>query len=293
MKSRAHVRKGTAFRTILLVLLVASGAMLIAPVSSATTPQLDCGRSSCPETVGSASGGSNHAIAMSVTLSTSNSPDLIVVIVTGDATKDSPQTPSLSGVSFTSICTSSSTPTMEIYAGEATTALSGATVTETEGGGNGGSTGGMVAFGISGYDYQTTSPLDGSCTSTTGNSASSSLGISGLTDGNDFIFAGVASSGGSLSATGSTTLIGATTSAVYSAGGFQLGGGGGSYTLTFSSSVSGAWNESVVAIKDSSPASVPIFPAGIAPVILAITLIYFLESRRGRQKEGRASGRQK
>ncbi len=264
---------------LLVVALFATSTLAAVPVTLAATPALDCGGVACVATVGSASGGSSHPITMSGSLSTSSSPDLIVVIVTGDVTGDTPATPTLSGVTFSSVCTlTNSAPIIAIYAGKAASTLSSATVSETESGNAGSATGGMVAFGISNYDTTDASPFDGTCTPVAGSGTTPSQTVSSLSDGNDFIFAGVTTSGGTLSATGATTLIVANTGTVYTAAGYQNGGGGGSYTLAFSAA-SGSWSEGVVAVKSSTPTAVPLFPSGVLPILVTLPLLYYLAAR--------------
>ena len=273
---------GLVFGFLLLVTILAS-TISIVPVAYAATPLLDCGSTPhCIATSGRASG-SGHPITMTGSLSTSSSPDLIVVIETGDATGENFTTPTLTGVAFTSVCTStSSAPIMGIYAGEASSLLSGATVTATVDGNTGASVGGMVAFGISGYDSSATSAFDGTCGTTSASSGSAlSLSTGSLAYGNDFIFGVAASSKGTISSTGSTTSIAANTAAVYTGAGYQLGSGASSYTLTFSSSSSGAWTEAVAAVKAATPSAVPLFPAGMLPLLTALPLIYYYMARRG------------
>ena len=272
---------GLVFGFLLLVTILAS-TISIVPVAYAATPSLDCGSpSACIATSGKASG-SGHPITMTGSLSTSSSPDLIVVIETGDATGETFTTPTLTGVTFTSVCTStSSAPIMGIYAGEASSPLSNATVTATVDGINGNSVGGMVAFGISGYDSSATSAFDGTCGTTTGSGTALSLSTGSLAYGNDFIFGVAASSGGTISSTGSTLSIAANTAAVYTGAGYQLGSGASSYTLTFSSSSTGAWTEAVAAVKATAPSPVPLFPAGMLPLLTALPLIYYYMARRG------------
>ena len=292
MKQRRGTARisGLAMGSLLLATLLAS-TMAIVPTVYAATPQLDCGGSACIATYGSASGGSTHPITMTGSLSTSNSPDLIVVIVTGDAPGDTPATPTLSGVTFSSVCSyTAAAPVLAVYAGKASSTLSSATITETESGATGNSVGGMVAFGISGYDSTASTAFDGTCSITGGSGTALSLSISSLAYGNDFVFGAAASAAGAISASGSTSLVAANANAVYTGAGYQLGNGGGSYTMTFSSSSSGAWTEAVAAVEGASPSAVPLFPAGVLPLLGALPAIYYLVTRKQSVKSAEEDG---
>ena len=168
------------------------------------------------------------------------------------------------------VAASASNTVTEITAGTSTTGTETAT---------------LIAFGVSGY--ATSGIFDGSCIVVTGTSLAPSLTLSGLADGNDFVFAGVASLAQPLSTTSPSTQIasvgvaaGTGSVALGGASAYQLGTGVGSYTLAFSTTTSAAWTEVGAAIKNSTPIPVPLFPEGVAPLLVMIPIVYVLLRRK-------------
>ena len=269
----------------MLALLFASFLSEAAPVVHAATPSLDC-VSACPNTTAGVSSGK---ITLTVTLTTASAAPLVIAVVSEGDTKagrSTINTPTDNAASMNSLCAESSTiPGIAVYyfVGSSTSNKVIATISTTGTGVHGA----LIAFGVSGY--ATSGTFDISCpAAVTGTGTSPSATLSGLTNGNDFVFAGVASKTDTVKTSAPSTEIsntGTKIAAMGTAAAYQLGNGAGSYTLAFSTTSSSAkWIEVVAAVNDSSPTPVPLFPSGAAPLLLAIPVVYILLRRPASHK---------
>lgn len=270
---------------LMLALLFASVLSEAAPVAHAATPLLDCGGLACPHTTAAVSSGT---ITLTVTLTTTSAAPLVIAVVSeGDTTAGGAtiNTPTDNAANMNSLCAESSTiPGIAVYyfVGSSTSNKVIATISTTGSGVHGA----LIAFGVSGY--ATSGTFDISCPAAiTGTSTSPSATLSGLTNGNDFVFAGVASKTDTVKTSAPSTEISNTGTAIAALGtaaAYQLGTGAGSYTLAFSTTSSAKWIEVVAAVNDSSPAPVPLFPSGAVPLLLAIPVVYILLRRPASHK---------
>jgi hypothetical protein len=275
--------------SLLLFLLLASTFLEAVPVVHAVSPSLDCGGVSCVAVAGVTA--NNKQVILTGSLSTTASSTLVVVIVTSSSSGDSYLTPTVASVSMNSLCTTTGiSPKIAVYYLPETSPLSSATVSENIHGTASGTPGAIVAFAISNYD--TTTPFDPSatCTLNSGTGTTPSASISGLSNGNDFVFAGVGTDTDSPLAAAPATDIANTGNQVTTfAGdaGYVLGNGGGAYTISFSTPSSASWVAAIVAVNSSSPSAVPLFPSGVTPLLFAIPVTYWLFGKRTLDRKDR------
>ena len=274
------ISRERSFLFVLVILIVyMESSVAGAPVVFANPPSLDCGGGSCMAVAATQSSGSS--VTVSGNLSTTASTVLIIAIETISNTGQPLVAPTISPSTTMSgpLCSSStSNPEIAIYYASLTSSLSGATISATVVPKHG-NTATLIAFGVSGYS--TTTTFDGTCAATSGTSATSpSQSISGLTNGNDFVFAGIGIATDNPSATSPTIGIANTGAQVttYSGdAGYQQGTGSqGTFTLAFSTSAGASWAEIVAAVNSSSPQAVPDFPLGVLPIILAVSALYLV-----------------
>ena len=260
-------------------------SMTLSVPAYAATPALDCGSggsSSCVATAGTIA---LTTVTVSGSLTVSNTGDLIIAIVSASSSSDTFVAPTYGGAAMLSKCTfTAATPYEYLYYYYPGTSGTAETVSETVTG-LAGDSAGLVAFGINGVP--SSSFFDGSCISNSGTSTTPSLAFT-TTDTNDFVVAGVvanAGTGGTMSAIGATSPTSQIGSAAFntlstfgSSAGYQTGDGSStSYTLSFSITESigtPSWFEGGVAVKDATP-SVPEFPYGILPLVLAVPVLYW------------------
>ncbi len=279
---------------LVLALILAQTITAFAPLAFTTAPSLDCSGTCVAQ--GAAMSGSTKSVTLSQPLSTSPSDTspLVIAIVGYSSTDDRVSTPpAVNGASMGSLCTLSagpSVPFIGIYYYSETSALSSAPITVTITDSKGSSTEAtLVAFAIAGASNGVagSSPpaSDVACTTSSSTSGSPSGVISGFKYQDDFVFSAAEALASSISVGSGTTQIANTGSAVSGLVGVAScvgtsasctsGSSSSSYTFSYTASSTG-WSFADMAIKSSSATPVPLFPFGVLPVLLVMTVVYIL-----------------
>ncbi len=285
--------RGTRFGlAILLCIVVFQVLALSIPVAYAATPTLDCANpTSCVANAAAAAncngGGKKCALSVTGTLSTSatdTTPMVIAIVgVTSSSVTISP--PTVGGAGMSSLCaTTGLAPAIAAFYYQSPGALSGAAISWSGNGATSSDYATLVAFAIQGQ-ITTGTVSDGSCfaSSAVTTSTTPSVTVTGLAESNDFIFGSAVSVAPPLATTTGTQAANTDTqvSGLGAAVAYNSGSSGSSSTISFSTGSSGNWVTVGAAIKDSTSTPIPLFPEGILPILVMVTVL-FIATKHGR-----------
>ncbi|MDG6982722.1 MAG: hypothetical protein JRM74_04635 [Nitrososphaerota archaeon] len=298
--------RGAKVVALLIVIAFTVSALGIVPVTNAATPSIDCGGGPCPTSSVTLPRGNEVTVIPHVNLTTTSRSPLIVAIISsnGPFTIAAPSDVNVTGAAMNEACAPTGSKDYIAVFTLAVTGSASHTVYAAVKADNGGGYATMIVFGISGSDGS----IDGTCSTTAGYTNPTEV-IGGLSYSNDLIIAGAAITGNS-SASISTSTSSASTNvhvstasinvhvstasisagisiaSVSPASGFVeaakyiYGSGAGPYTISWTAH-STTWQGLIIGVvsPDKKP-NAPLFPEGIAPILLAIPLLYLVMLRR-------------